>query len=113
LWLDLGEEHKSWNLESNRTTDWLHLLLHLAGVLLAAETVAEAVHLVEEAAVELACLLEVLRHKQEVAAGTQTVLVVELQTYQEEEVDELQEEEVDEIPIAEEEDRQDSFDSFL
>jgi len=82
-------------------------------VLLAAETVAEAVHLVEEAAVELACLLEVLRHKQEVAAGTQTVLVVELQTYQEEEVDELQEEEVDEIPIAEEEDRQDSFDSFL
>jgi len=90
-------------------------------VLLAAETVAEAVHLVEEAAVELACLLEVLRHKQEVAAGTQTalvvelqtVLVVELQTYQEEEVDELQEEEVDEIPFAEEEDRQDSFDSFL
>jgi len=74
-------------------------------VLLAAETVAEAVHLVEEAAVELACLLEVLRHKQEVAAGTQTVLVVELQTYQEEEVDE--------IPFAEEEDRQDSFDSFL
>jgi len=105
LWLDLGEEHKSWNLESNRTTDWLQLLLHLAGVLLAAETVAEAVHLVEEAAVELACLLEVLRHKQEVAAGTQTVLVVELQTYQEEEVDE--------IPFAEEEDRQDSFDSFL
>jgi len=103
LWLDLGEEHKSWNLESNRTTDWLHLLLHLAGVLLAAETVAEAVHLVEEAAVELACLLEVLRHKQEVAAGTQTVLVVELQ----------KEEEVDEIPLAEEGDRQDSFDSFL
>ena len=100
-------------MESNRTTDWLQLLLHLAGVLLAAETVAEAVHLVEEAAVELACLLEVLRHKQEVAAGTQTVLVVELQTYQEEEVDELQEEEVDEIPFAEEEDRQDSFDSFL